>query len=246
MLFLELEYIDDVVNHAAVDGFMLLERVALLAVDDRVAEADVHGLIVRRGRHSISVVTGLDTIQNVIVDEDDSTTYGVKGLLKLTYDKDKVPDELANTVALYFYAVDTQNYDLYLEQINPLYRTSLESLLQEQYGYGLENSMEQLHQNLVNYAGTDNFTIQSLELAQAQEVLAEDFEEDTNFVQEYLNAYTQAFGEEFTKDLEEQSDAIYDIAVTMKGENSDGEEITILDSLEILAAEADGSFGVLG
>ena len=103
--------------------------------------------------------------------------------------------------------------------------------------------MEQLHQNLVNYAGTDNFTIQSLELAQAQEVLAEDFEEDTNFVQEYLNAYTQAFG---TKDLEEQSDAIYDIAVTMKGENSDGEEITILDSLEILAAEADGSFGVLG
>lgn len=106
--------------------------------------------------------------------------------------------------------------------------------------------MEQLHQNLVNYAGTDNFTIQSLELAQAQEVMAEEFEEDTNFVQEYLNAYTQAFGEEFTKDLEEQSDAIYDIAVTMKGENSDGEEITILDNLEILAAEADGSFGVLG
>ena len=94
--------------------------------------------------------------------------------------------------------------------------------------------------------GTDNFTIQSLELAQAQEVMAEEFEEDTNFVQEYLNAYTQAFGEEFTKDLEEQSDAIYDIAVTMKGENSDGEEITILDNLEILAAEADGSFGVLG
>ena len=30
----------------------------------------------------------IDTIQNVIVDEDDSTTYGVKGLLKLTYDKD--------------------------------------------------------------------------------------------------------------------------------------------------------------
>ena len=106
--------------------------------------------------------------------------------------------------------------------------------------------MEQLHQNLVNYAGTDNFTIQSLELAQAQEVMAEEFEEDTNFVQEYLNAYTQAFGEKFTKDLEEQSDAIYDIAVTMKGENSDGEEITILDNLEILAAEADGSFGVLG
>ena len=153
-----------------------------------------------------STADSADSIEPVTESDPDNMNY------KLTYDKDKVPDELANTIALYFYAVDTQNYDLYLEQINPLYRTSLESLLQEQYGYGLENSMEQLHQNLVNYAGTDNFTIQSLELAQAQEVL----------------------------------DAIYDIAVTMKGENSDGEEITILDSLEILAAEADGSFGVLG
>ena len=30
----------------------------------------------------------INTIKNVIVDEDDNTTYGVKGLLKLTYDKD--------------------------------------------------------------------------------------------------------------------------------------------------------------
>lgn len=165
---------------------------------------------------------------------------------QLTYDKDKVPDDLANTIAMYFYAVDTQNYDLYVKQINPLYQSSLESLMQEKYGYGMENSMEQLHQNLVNYAGSDDFTIESMELAQAEEVLAEDYEEDTNFVQEYLNAYTQAFGEEFTKDLEDQSDAIYDIAVTMKGKNSDGEEITILDGLEILVAETDGSFGVLG
>lgn len=165
---------------------------------------------------------------------------------QLTYDKDKVPDDLAQTIAMYFYAVDTQNYDLYVKQINPLYQTSLESLMQEKYGYGMENSMEQPHQNLVNYAGSDDFTIESMELAQAQEVLAEDYDADTNFVQEYLNAYTQAFGEDFTKRLEEESDAIYDIAVTMKGKNSDGEEITILDGLEILVAETDGSFGVLG
>ena len=68
---------------------------------------------------------------------------------QLTYDKDKVTDDLAQTIAMYFYAVDTQNYDLYVKQINPLYQTSLESLMQEKYGYGMENSMEQLHQNLV-------------------------------------------------------------------------------------------------
>lgn len=165
---------------------------------------------------------------------------------QLDYDKDKVPDDLAHTIAMYFYAVDTQNYDLYLKQINPLYQESLEELLQSEYGHGMENSMEQLHQSLVNYAGTDNFTIESMEFAQAEEVLADSYEEDTDFVQAYLDAYTQTFGEDFTTKLKEQSDAIYDIAVTMKGKNSDGEEITILDGLEILAVDMDGSFGVLG
>ena len=72
-----------------------------------------------------STADSADSIEPVTESDPDNMNY------KLTYDKDKVPDELANTIALYFYAVDTQNYDLYLEQINPLYRTSLESLLQE-------------------------------------------------------------------------------------------------------------------
>ena len=75
-----------------------------------------------------STADSADSIEPVTESDPDNMNY------KLTYDKDKVPDELANTIALYFYAVDTQNYDLYLEQINPLYRTSLERLLQEQYG----------------------------------------------------------------------------------------------------------------
>lgn len=165
---------------------------------------------------------------------------------ELIYDSKKVPDGLAQTIALYFYAIDTQNYSLYLEQINSLYQEYMENMLQEEYGYGMETSLEQYHQSLTDYAGTDTFTITGIELAQADEVLAEDFEEDTDFVAEYLDIYTQVFGEEFSQKLQEESDAIYDVAVTITGEDGDGNAITILDGLELLAAETDGVYGVMG
>lgn len=165
---------------------------------------------------------------------------------KLTYDSEKVPDDLAQTIAMYFYAIDTQNYNLYLEQINPLYQESMEAFLQEEYGYGMETGLEQYHQTLVGYAGTDDFTITGMEFAQADEVLAENFEEDTDFVAEYLDAYTQVFGEEFTTQLQNEATAIYDIAVTMTGKDGDENAITIIDNLELLVVENDGTFGILG
>lgn len=165
---------------------------------------------------------------------------------QLTYDSEKIPDGLAETIAMYFYAIDTQNYSLYLEQINPVYQEYMENMLQEQYGYGLETSMEQYHQTLTNYAGTEDYTITGIELGQAEEVLAEDFEENTDFVAEYLDLYSGVFGDGFEEDFKEKTDAIYDVAVTMTGTDGDGNTLTIFDGLEILAAETDGTYGVLG
>lgn len=164
----------------------------------------------------------------------------------LTYESEKIPDDMAKTIAMYFYAIDTQNYNLYLEQIDPLYQESMEAFLQEEYGYGMETGLEQYHQTLVSYAGTDDFTITDMEFAQADEVLAENFEEDTDFVAEYLNAYSQAFGEEFTTQLQKEAAAIYDIAVTMTGKDGDGNDITILSDLELLVVERDDGYRILG
>ena len=54
--------------------------------------------------------TGED-IQPVTESNPDDMDY------KLTYDSDAVPEGLANTISLYFYAIDTQNYDLYKAQL---------------------------------------------------------------------------------------------------------------------------------
>lgn len=165
---------------------------------------------------------------------------------QLTYETN-IPADLAETIAQYFYAIDTQNYDLYLAQVNPTYQTAMESLLQEQYGYGIEVDFEQYHQRLIDYAGTEDYTITSINMALAEEALAENFEEGTDFIGEYLDAYAEALGDDFVTTLQNESSSIYDIALTMLGEDGDGNAITIMDQLEILVVEAtDGTFSVLG
>ncbi len=164
----------------------------------------------------------------------------------LTYDSEVIPDELAKTVSTYFYAIETQNYALYLEQLNPLYQETMVEFLQENYGYGLESSLEQYHQTLVDYAGTDNFTVTGLEFLPANEALAENFEEGTDFVADYLETYTTVFGEDFTNQLKSDAKAIYDVAVTMKAKDGDDKEIVVMDNLEMLIIETDDGFGILG
>lgn len=164
---------------------------------------------------------------------------------QLVYDNSTVPDDMAGTIASYFFAIETQNYELYLEQLNPLYQTSMESMLQEDYGYGLETSLEQFHQTLMDYAETDSFHITALNMAQANEVLADNYDSNTDFVSEYMDAYTQVFGEDFTTQLQSEATAIHDIAVTISGESDSGEAFSI-DDMEMLVVEIDGKFGILG
>ncbi len=164
---------------------------------------------------------------------------------QLVYDNSTVPDDMASTIASYFYAIETQNYALYLKQLNPLYQTSMEDMLQEDYGYGLETSLEQFHQTLVEYAETDSFNITALNMAQANDVLSDNYDSGTDFVSEYMDAYTQVFGEDFTKQLQSEATDIYDVAITISGESDSGEAFSI-DDMEMLVVEIDGKFGILG
>ncbi|MCD7960091.1 MAG: hypothetical protein LUF89_11650 [Ruminococcus sp.] len=165
----------------------------------------------------------------------------------LIYNSEKVPDDMATTIETYFFAILDQDYDLYQEQIYGPYLDAMEAQLQEDYGYGMETELEQYHQALIDYAGTEDFTITSLQLDPAEEALADNYDEDTDFISDYLDAYADYLGDDFIAEVEEDTNGIYDICMVMKGEDADGNEITILDSLEILVVEdADGNFGIFG
>lgn len=165
---------------------------------------------------------------------------------QLDYDSNVIPDAMAKTIATYFYAIETQNYDLYTANLDSDYQTATEKMLQEQYGYGMETSMEMYHQSLISAAGTDDCSITAIEMSMADEALAANYDADTDFVEEYLSAFTQVLGEDFTTQLKQNTDALYDVVLNITGENSSGEAISIMSDLEILVTERGDVYGIMG
>lgn len=165
---------------------------------------------------------------------------------QLDYDSNVIPDAMAKTIATYFYAIETQNYDLYTANLDSDYQTATEKMLQEQYGYGMETSMEMYHQSLISAAGTDDCSITAIEMSMADEALAANYDADTDFVEEYLSAFTQVLGEDFTAQLKQDTDALYDVVLNITGKNSSGEAISIMSDLEILVTERGDVYGVMG
>ena len=165
---------------------------------------------------------------------------------QLDYDSSVIPDAMAKTIATYFYAIETQNYDLYTANLDSDYQTATEKMLQEQHGYGMEASMEMYHQSLISAAGTDDCSITAIEMSMADEALAANYDADTDFVEEYLSAFTQVLGEDFTTQLKQDTDALYDVVLNITGENSSGEAISIMSDLEILVTERGDVYGIMG
>lgn len=165
---------------------------------------------------------------------------------QLDYDSNVIPDAMAKTIATYFYAIETQNYDLYTANLDSDYQTATEKMLQEQYGYGMETSMEMYHQSLISAAGTDDCSITAIEMSMADEALAANYDADTDFVEEYLSAFTQVLGEDFTAQLKQDTDALYDVVLNITGKNSSGEAISIMSDLEILVTKRGDVYGIMG
>ena len=165
---------------------------------------------------------------------------------QLDYDSNVIPDAMAKTIATYFYAIETQNYDLYTANLDSDYQTATEKMLQEQYGYGMETSMEMYHQSLISAAGTDDCSITAIEMSMADEALAANDDADTDFVEEYLSAITQVLGEDFTAQLKQDTDALYDVVLNITGKNSSGEAISIMSDLEILVTKRGDVYGIMG
>ena len=65
-------------------------------------------------------------------------------------------------------------------------------------------------------------------------------------MEEYLSAFTQVLGEDFTAQLKQDTDALYDVVLNITGKNSSGEAISIMSDLEILVTERGDVYGIMG
>ena len=53
-------------------------------------------------------------------------------------------------------------------------------------------------------------------------------------------------GEDFTAQLKQDTDALYDVVLNITGKNSSGEAISIMSDLEILVTERGDVYGIMG
>ena len=171
--------------------------------------------------------------------------------------------------------VDSACADVYKATLYDYYYNVYNDWLQDNQGYGMETTMEQMHQSLLDSAGGDHLVVTGItvklataegnadeaeeiasEEAAAEETTSSDSTDDTaeattegeteDLPTQYLGIYEQILGEGFADEVKKDVDKAFVISFTMKGTVDGGEEKTIMDGYDLMMVEKDGAYYVLG
>ena len=199
---------------------------------------------------------------------DDSSTADESSVVYGNYEieaEDGVDSACADVIKAYFTAIEEQDF----------YYNVYNDWLQDNQGYGMETTMEQMHQSLLDSAGGDHLVVTGItvklataegnadeaeeiasEEAASEETTASDSTDDTaeattegeteDLPTQYLGIYEQILGEGFADEVKKDVDKAFVIAFTMKGTVDGGEEKTIMDGYDLMMVEKDGAYYVLG
>ena len=209
---------------------------------------------------------------------DDSSTAEESSVVYGNYEieaEDGVDSACADVIKAYFTAIEEQDFDAYKATLYDYYYNVYNDWLQDNQGYGMETTMEQMHQSLLDSAGGDHLVVTGItvklataegnadeaeeiasEEAASEETTASDSTDDTaeattegeteDLPTQYLGIYEQILGEGFADEVKKDVDKAFVIAFTMKGTVDGGEEKTIMDGYDLMMVEKDGAYYVLG
>lgn len=209
---------------------------------------------------------------------DDSSTADESSVVYGNYEieaEDGVDSACADVIKAYFTAIEEQDFDAYKATLYDYYYNVYNDWLQDNQGYGMETTMEQMHQSLLDSAGGDHLVVTGItvklataegnadeaeeiasEEVASEETTASDSTDDTaeattegeteDLPTQYLGIYEQILGEGFADEVKKDVDKAFVIAFTMKGTVDGGEEKTIMDGYDLMMVEKDGAYYVLG
>lgn len=206
---------------------------------------------------------------------DDSSTADESSVVYGNYEieaEDGVDSACADVIKEYFTAIEEQDFDAYKATLYDYYYNVYNDWLQDNQGYGMETTMEQMHQSLLDSAGGDHLVVTGITVKlataegnadEAEEIASEEAasEETTasdstaeattegeteDLPTQYLSIYEQILGEGFADEVKKDVDKAFVIAFTMKGTVDGGEEKTIMDGYDLMMVEKDGAYYVLG
>lgn len=170
--------------------------------------------------------------------EESSVEYGD---YEVEYEE-TISEDCAVVIKDYFTAIEDQNFNAYKETLYDYYYNVYNTWLQDNYSYGMETAMEQMHQTLLDQAGGDGLVITSISVAEP-EVESGDA---SSLADEYLSAYDGILGEGFAEQVKNDVDQVVVVSFTMKGTVGGGEEQVIMENYNILMVEKNGGYYVLG
>lgn len=206
---------------------------------------------------------------------DDSSTADESSVVYGNYEieaEDGVDSACADVIKAYFTAIEEQDFDAYKATLYDYYYNVYNDWLQDNQGYGMETTMEQMHQSLLDSAGGDHLVVTGITVKlataegnadEAEEIASEEAaaEETTSsdstaeattegetedLPTQYLSIYEQILGEGFADEVKKDVDKAFVIAFTMKGTVDGGEEKTIMDGYDLMMVEKDGAYYILG
>lgn len=164
------------------------------------------------------------------------------------YDGTEVPDAAAQVISDYFTAIMNQDYDAYVETLDPYYFEVYNSWLDGSFGYGMETSFESMHQSLMDSAVTANGDADVTEMVITKVQLKESEPaegEDEYSVDDYLAQYDNVISEGFAEELKAQCDDVVSVTFTLFAD-CDGKELEIMTDMEILLTVHGDEYKVMG
>lgn len=188
--------------------------------------------------------------------EDDSSAAGEEkaeyGAYDVVYD-DTVNEACAEVIKNYFTAIEEQNFADYKATLYDYYYEVYDGWLKDNYNYGMETTMEQMHQMLLDAAGGDGLVITGItvkpsetEISSNEESSTEDASaEETDLATQYLGIYENLLGEGFTEQVQQDVDEALVISFTMTG-TVGGEEKTIMENYDLMMVQKNGTYYILG
>ena len=200
---------------------------------------------------------------------DDSSTADESSVVYGNYEieaEDGVDSACADVIKAYFTAIEEQDFDAYKATLYDYYYNVYNDWLQDNQGYGMETTMEQMHQSLLDSAGGDHLVVTGItvklataegnadeaeeiasEEAAAEETTSSDSTDSTaeattegeteDLPTQYLSIYEQILGEGFADEVKKNVDKAFVISFTMKGTVDGGEEKTIMDGYVLMMVE---------
>ncbi|MBR1591602.1 MAG: hypothetical protein IJ666_01120 [Ruminococcus sp.] len=184
--------------------------------------------------------TSQTSTDEVITPDEDSEEYSLGSYkvsesgIKIYNENDAVPDDIMKTLETYFTSFQNRDFDTYKTCLFPGYADNMETYLQRDYEYGLQESFESQCDNLESMAGGE-FNITRIRAVPTGE---ENFEN-------FFDVLNEGFGVDYYSEVKEKSDSLNDLYFSIMAE-ADGEETLLISDFEIVFAQKDGKYYTFG